>query len=76
MMKLMKKKFDLWCQKRWLKAIDKETNKYRKLKTKLSIQRSVIKALLDRYEELYEEDKQESNTDTGDIILKNVEVKQ
>lgn len=56
MRELLKKEFDLFVRVRWLKAIDKETDKYRKLINKSNRQSRVVKALLEKYCEIYGED--------------------
>ena len=56
MKNLLKESFELFCKKNWLRIIDKECNKYNKLKFKLNRQQYVINALLKRYKELYGED--------------------
>lgn len=57
MREILKKEFELFVRMRWLKAIDKETDKYRKLINKSNRQLYVVKALLKKYYELYGEDK-------------------
>ena len=56
MAKLLKRTFELFVKKRWLKTIDKECDKYKKLKSKLFRQQYVVNALLERYKEIYGED--------------------
>lgn len=53
---LLKRSFELFVKKRWLKTIDKECDKYNKIKSKLSRQQYVVNALLERYKEIYGED--------------------
>ena len=53
---LVKEFFDLWVKMRWLKMINKETNKYHKYQQKLARQQSVVNALIKRYKEIYGED--------------------
>ena len=53
---LLKKEFELFVRMRWLKTIDKETDKYRKLINKSNRQLHVVKALLKKYFEIYGED--------------------
>lgn len=56
MRELLKEEFELFVRMRWLKAIDKETDKYRKLIYKSNRQLHVVKALLKKYFEIYGED--------------------
>ena len=53
---LLKRSFELFVKKRWLKTIDKECDKYNKIKSKLSRQQYIVNALLERYKEIYGED--------------------
>ena len=55
MKELIKRSFNLWCKMRWLKMIDKECDKYNKLKSRLSRQQLVVHKLLDEYKKIYEE---------------------
>lgn len=56
MRELLKRSFDLWVKKRWLKTIEKETDKCNKLSKKLLIQKCVLNSLLDEYMKIYGED--------------------
>ena len=56
MAELLKRSFELFVKKRWLKIIDKECDKYSKIKSKLNRQQFVINVLLERYKEIYGED--------------------
>lgn len=53
---LLKKIFELFVKMRWLKTINKETDKYTKLKEKSNRQLYVVNALLKEYKEKYGED--------------------
>ena len=53
---LLKRSFDLWVKKRWLKTIEKETDKCNRLSKKLFRQKYVVNALLDEYMKIYGED--------------------
>ena len=53
MKELLKQSFELWCKKRWLKAIDKEINKYDHLRQKMEHQYYVLSAMINRYNEIY-----------------------
>lgn len=55
MRELLKCSFDLWVKKRWLKTIEKETDKCNKLSKKLLRQKYVLNSLLDEYMEIYGE---------------------
>lgn len=56
MAELLKQSFELFVKKRWLKIIDKEYNKYNKIKRKLSCQQYVVNYLLEEYKKIYGED--------------------
>lgn len=60
---LLKESFDLFVKKRWLKAINKEVNKYNrinrkhtKVSGKLRKQQYILDAMIKRYNEIYGED--------------------
>ena len=53
---MLKRAFDLLVKIRWLKTIDKECNKYTKLKKKLSAQQFIVNALIEAYSKVYGED--------------------
>ena len=53
---LLKQSFELFVKNRWLKTIDKECDKYNKIKSKLSRQQYVINSLLAEYKKIYGED--------------------
>ena len=61
MKKLLKESFELFCRNIWLRTIDKECDKYNKLKSKLNRQQYVVNALVKRYKELYGEDLRNNN---------------
>ena len=50
---LVKQSFEFSVRKRWLKTIDKELDKYNKLKGKCDHQMHVISILLKEYDKLY-----------------------
>lgn len=56
MKELLKKRFELFVKMRWLKTINKETNKYKKLEEKSNRQLYVVNALLKEYHKKYDED--------------------
>lgn len=45
----------IWCKMRWMKRIDKEIDRYNRLKQKMNRQRYIIKQLSDGYTETYGE---------------------
>ena len=53
---LLKQRLDLFVKMRWLKTINKETDKYKKLEEKSNRQLNVLNALLKRYHEIYGKD--------------------
>jgi hypothetical protein len=53
---LLKKRFELFVKMRWLKTINKETDKYKKLEEKSNSQLYVVNALLKEYYKKYGED--------------------
>ena len=61
MKKLLKESFELFCKNNWLRTIDKECDRYNKLKSKLNRQQSVVNELMKRYKELYSEDLRNNN---------------
>ena len=56
MAELLKQSFELFVKKRWFKTIDKECDKYNKIKSKLSRQQYVVNSLLAEYKKIYGED--------------------
>lgn len=56
MAELLKQTFELFVKKRWLKTIDKECDKYNKIKSKLFRQQYVVNSLLAEYKKIYGED--------------------
>jgi hypothetical protein len=56
MRELLKRRLELFVKMRWLKTINKETDKYKKLTEKSNRQLYVVNALLKRYYEIYGED--------------------
>jgi hypothetical protein len=55
MRELLKRRFELFVKMRWLKTIDKETEKYKKLEGKLNRQLRVVNELLKEYYKIYGE---------------------
>jgi hypothetical protein len=53
---LLKRTFDLWVKRRWLKTIEKEADKCNRLSKKLLRQKYVLNTLLDEYMKIYGED--------------------
>ena len=62
MAELLKRSFELFVKKRWLKIIDKECDKYKKLKRKLFRRQYVVNSLLEEYKKIYGEDLGNLNT--------------
>lgn len=56
MIELIKRTFDIWCKRNWLRVIDKEVDRYNKLNVKLKRQHFVVNELIRRYNDLYGED--------------------
>ena len=56
MAELLKRSFELFVKNRWLKIIDKECDKYNKIKNELSRQQYVVNSLLAEYNKKYGED--------------------
>ena len=56
MRELLKRSFGLFVKQRWLKTIDKECDKYNKIKSKLFRQQYVVNSLLTEYKKIYGED--------------------
>ena len=56
MAELLKQAFKLFVKKKWLKIIDKECDKYKKIKSKLFRQQYVVNSLLAEYKKKYGED--------------------
>lgn len=56
MVELLKKSFEFFIRKRRLKIIDKECNKYIKIKIKLSRQQCIVNSLFAEYKKKYGED--------------------
>lgn len=61
MRELIKQNFKLWCQMRWIKMIDRESNKVLKLDGKTRRQRYVVQRLIERYNELFPDSKIRGN---------------
>ena len=55
MIELLKRSFELFVKKRWLKTIDKECDKYNKIKSELFRQQYVVNSLLEEYKKIYGE---------------------
>ena len=56
MKELLKQYFKLLCKERWLKAIDKQINKYDHLRQKMDRQYYVLSEMINRYNEIYGDD--------------------
>ena len=55
MRELLKRRFEYWCEKRWLKEIDRAFDRYQKAKSKVNRELYVMNALIKRYNELYDQ---------------------
>lgn len=66
MAELLKQSFELFVKNRWLKTIDKECDKYNKIKSKLSCQQYVVNSLLEEYKKIYGEDLRTSKERGGE----------
>lgn len=53
---MLKRTFYFIAKMRWLKTIDKECNKYNKLKKKLLKQQLIVNAFIEAYSKVYGED--------------------
>lgn len=58
---MIKQSFEFWVRMRWLKEIDKQINKYNKLKRKTDMALYTFHALCDEYKEKYGEDLRNGN---------------
>lgn len=56
MRKLIKETFELFVKKIWLKKIDKEVDKYNRIKIEANRQAHVVHSLVNRYNEIYKND--------------------
>ena len=63
---MLKRTLDLFVKKHWLKVIDKENDKYRKIRRKLFRQQYIINELLNEYKKIYGEDLREPTKTVGD----------
>ena len=63
---IIKRSFDLLAKIRWLKFIDKECNKYQKLKSKLAKQQFIVNALIEAHSKVYGEDLRKPKEMVGD----------
>lgn len=50
---LLKRTFELYAEMQWVKKIDRECDKYNKLKEKLERKRYVINGLVKEFEKIY-----------------------
>lgn len=55
MKELIKKRFEIFCQQKWLKTINKEIDAYKKAEKDMQRHKFVLGKLLERYNELYGE---------------------
>lgn len=66
MAELIKKSFELFVKKRWLRTIEKETDKYNKIKNTLLQQQYVVNSLLEEYKKMYGENLRAQSEKGGD----------
>lgn len=55
LIELLKRSFEIFVKKRWLKEIDRAIDRYHKTQSKANRQYYVMNALVKRYNELYNE---------------------
>lgn len=65
LIELIKRSFELWMKKRWLKTIDKEADKYNKLSAKLKRQQYIVNDLLKKYNQIYSPDELKGGVNNG-----------
>ena len=53
MRELLKRSFELWVEKRWLREIERSADRHKKLVYKANREYKVLEALVKRYNELY-----------------------
>ena len=53
---LIKRSFDLWVKKRWLKEINRAIDKYKKTYAKATREHYVMNKLIEEYKKIYGED--------------------
>lgn len=56
MIELIKEWLELTVKQNWMKTIDREVDKYNKLKRKMDVQNHVVHKLVEKYNELYPND--------------------
>ena len=59
MKELIKREFNCFCKKRWLKKISKEADKWIRIKNELDAQYYYINRIIKRYNELFDENLKE-----------------
>jgi hypothetical protein len=52
---LIKKRYEMFCQRQWLKTINKELDAYKKAEKEMKQHKYVLAKLLERYNEIYGE---------------------
>lgn len=57
MIDLIREWLELWAKQNWLKQINRATDKYNRLNQKAKMQAYIVRALVERYNELYPNDK-------------------
>lgn len=57
MIDLIREWFELWAKQNWLKHIDRAMDKYNRLYRKARVQAHVVHKLVERYNEIYPNDR-------------------
>lgn len=55
MRELLKRSFELWVEKRWLREIERSADRHKKLVLKANCEYKVLEALVKRYNEIYDQ---------------------
>jgi transposase len=63
MAELLKRTFQFFCEKRWLKEIDRAIDRYQKAQSKANREYFVLKKLCERYNEIYHRQLMEETED-------------
>ena len=55
MREIIKKSFELWVEKLWLRQIERSADRHKKLVSKAMREYKVLQSLVERYNEIYEQ---------------------
>ena len=55
MIELIKRTYNIWCKKRWLKIIEREVDRYHRMNANIKVQRFVVNELIKEYNDTYNE---------------------